>query len=466
MDTVCLAKAARAVGALAAATALAGCASVARSPPANMPVSSTTPAGMGAPTDLIRPNSIILAFSGGGLRAAAFAHGVLEGLAAVKSGDKDLLDDVALINAVSGSALTAAHFGVFGREGLARFPERVLSPGFEDAMRTSLWSPANLARAIGGGVNGRENFSDVLDNRIFHGATFGDMYRRGRPGIRIQATDLYHRVPFPFIPAIFEVLCSDLSRYSVADAVAASMAVPVVFAPVVLRPYHDRCGPLPSFARDLRVQPESPRSVNAIARAISAYRDPKRERYVKLGDGGLTDNFAVSTLVLSRAIMETPYAPMTQRDAVTIRRLLVVVVDASRGPHGDWIGAEAGPGGFELAVSATDAAVDSAARGAADALGSILLDWQLAVIAYRCSLSPSEVARLGGPADWNCADVKFALANLAIEDLESPWRERVEPIATRLALEPREIEATIEGARRAVLAHPRLQAYLRDRVGP
>lgn len=455
-----------AIGALAAATVLAGCASVALSPPTNTPVSSSTPVGMGAPTDLMRPNSIILAFSGGGLRATAFAHGVLSGLASVKAGDQDLLEDVALISAVSGGALTAAHFGVFGREGLGGFAEQALADGFEDAMRTSLWSPANLLRAIGGGVNGRENFSDILDDRVFNGATFGDMYRRGRPGIRIQATDLYHRVPFPFIPAMFEVLCSDLARYSVADAVAASMAVPVVFAPVVLRPYHDHCGPRPAFAGRLRVQRESPRSVNAIARAVSAYRDPSRGRYVKLGDGGLTDNFAVSTLVLSRAVMETPYAPMTQRDAVTVRRLLVVVVDASRGPHGDWIGQEAGPGGLKLAVSATDAAIDAAAQAAADALASFISEWELAVIAYRCSLSPTEVARLGGPAAWECADVKFALAQLSIEDLESPWRERVENVPTRLALEPEEIEATIEGARRGVTALPRVQAYLRDRVGP
>src|SRR6202171_3434761 len=202
-------------------------------------MSAAPPPNMGAPTDLMRENSIVLSFSGGGLRAAAFTHGVLTALESVKTSDGDLLDDVALISSVSGSALTAAYYGVYGREGLARFRSEVLLPGFESGLRLSLLSPANLMRLLGGGLNIRENFGDQLDRNVFHGATFADIYRRPGPGIRIHATDLYHRVPFPSLPPLFAILCSDLSRYSVADAVAASMAVPVLFAPVVVRTFHE-----------------------------------------------------------------------------------------------------------------------------------------------------------------------------------------------------------------------------------
>jgi hypothetical protein len=38
----------------------------------------------------MRENSIVLSFSGGGLRAAAFAHGVLTALESVKTADGDL----------------------------------------------------------------------------------------------------------------------------------------------------------------------------------------------------------------------------------------------------------------------------------------------------------------------------------------------------------------------------------------
>jgi len=108
-----------------------GCATVVFNTPTNEPVSASTPANMGAPTNLMSENSIVLSFSGGGLRAAAFAHGVLTALESIKTPDGALLDDVALISRVSGSSLTAAYYGVYGREGLTRFRSEVLVPGFE-----------------------------------------------------------------------------------------------------------------------------------------------------------------------------------------------------------------------------------------------------------------------------------------------------------------------------------------------
>jgi NTE family protein len=449
----------------AAAGGLVGCATSVFNPATNEPLSASSPPNMGARTDFMRENSIVLSFSGGGLRAAAFAHGVLTALESVKTADGDLLDDVALISSVSGGSLTAAHYGVYGRDGLARFRSEVLLADFESGMRLSLFSPANLMRMLGGGLNARENFGDRLDRRVFHGATFADIFRRQGPDIRIHATDLYHRVPFPFIPPLFfSFLCSDLSRYSVAEAVAASMAVPVLFAPIVVRTYPESCQPLPAELASIRAKPDASRVLNSIAKAVAAYRDPTRVKFIKLADGGLTDNFAVTNLTLSRLAYGTPYAPMTERDAVRIRRLLLIVVDASQGPNGDWTHEEAGPSGVDLAIAATDASVDAAARHAVDALGRMIQEWQQSVIAFRCALKPADVIRLGGPAEWNCSDVKFSLVYLAVDELESPLRERIEAVPTRLTLEAGQVDTAIEGARAGTLALPRLRQYLRDRV--
>jgi NTE family protein len=418
---------------------------------------------MGAPTDFMQENSIVLSFSGGGLRAAAFAHGVLTALERVKTADGDLLDDVASISSVSGGSLTAAYYGVYGRDGLARFRQDVLLADFEGGMRLSLFSPANLMRMLGGGLNAREDFGERLERQVFQGATFADIFRRQGPDIRIHATDLYHRVPFPFLPPLFEILCSDLSRYSVAEAVAASMAVPVLFAPVVVRTYPESCNPVPAEFASIPSRAGASRVFSGIAKALTAYRDPT-VRFIKLADGGLTDNFAVSTLVMSRLAYGTPYAPLTQRDAVRIRRMLLIVVDASQGPNGDWTHKEAGPSGVDLALSATDAAVDAAARHALDALGARIQGWQESVIAFRCGLSAAELTRLHAPAQWNCADVKFSLAHLSVDELESPLRERIEAVPTRLTLKAEQVDAAIEGARAGTLALPRLREYLRERV--
>src|SRR5260370_33089370 len=109
-----------------------------------------------------------------------------------------------------------------------------------------------------------------------------------------------------------------------------------------------------------------------MAERVVPGRDRVRTGFLTRADGGLPGNFAVSTLVISRPALGPPDAPMTERDAVKIRRLLLIVADASQGPNGDWTLQEAGPSGVDLARSATDAAVDSAARYAADALGRMI----------------------------------------------------------------------------------------------
>jgi NTE family protein len=92
-------------------------------------------------------------------------------------------------------------------------------------------------------------------------------------------------------------------------------------------------------------------------------------------------------------------------------------------------------------------------------------EWQEAVIAFRCQLDAAEVKRLGGPAQWDCADVKFAVAYLSVDDIDSPIRERIEAIPTRLALAADQIDAAIEGARRGTLGLPPLRIYINRRVG-
>jgi len=75
------------------------------------------------------------------------------------------------------------------------------------------------------------------------------------------------------------------------------------------------------------------------------------------------------------------------------------------------------------------------------------------------------VIRLGGPSQWDCSDVKFSLAYLSVDELESPMRERIEAIPTRLTLDAGQMDAAIEGAREGTLALRRVGTYVLDRVG-
>jgi hypothetical protein len=79
-------------------------------------------------------------------------------------------------------------------------------------------------------------------------------------------------------------------------------------------------------------------------------------------------------------------------------------------------------------------------------------------------LQPADVMRLGGPADWKCADVKFSLAYLSVDEVAHPLRERIDEIPTRLTLSADQIDAAIEGARSGTLALRWLRAYAEERV--
>ncbi len=77
---------------------------------------------------------------------------------------------------------------------------------------------------------------------MFGGATYASLFARKRPLVWISASDIYSRVPFVFEPITFNVLCSDLSKVRLSEAVAASAAVPGVFIPMNVENFGGACG--------------------------------------------------------------------------------------------------------------------------------------------------------------------------------------------------------------------------------
>ena len=233
--------------AAAIAVVLAGCSSLGISDPNNRPISgSAENAFASTRTDPTAGDDVLvgLAFSGGGTRAAAFSYGVLSEIdqTTVKThnGTHSLLDSVGFVSGVSGGAVTAAYFGLKKRAALADFREKFLIRNAEEGLDTSV-GPVSLVRALGGGVNDIHTFSKWLNDNLFDGATFADFRKTPGPRVWINASDIYNRTPFIYGEAAFIALCSDLSSYPIADAVAASAAVPIVFTPQVIKTYPKQC---------------------------------------------------------------------------------------------------------------------------------------------------------------------------------------------------------------------------------
>ncbi len=452
---------------LACAAALGGCATI-HNEPVNRPLADSIAAapnpGQAVPNyddDLL----IALSFSGGGTRAAAFSFGALTEMDATptrgRGGSTSLLDRVDFVSGVSGGSVTAAYYGLKKRAALADFREKFLLRDAEESLSTKV-TPATLTRALAGGVNDSRAFPRWLDENLFNGATFASYRADRRPRIWINAADIYNRTPFVFGQTAFSAMCSDLDSYPIAEAVAASAAVPVVFAPVVIQTYASGCQhPLPEWIERARRDPAASPMLKSFANAIARYHDGSMP-YIKLLDGGLVDNYGLSGFTIARLSSTTPYGPLTPRQAVKLRRVLTLVVDAGRGPSGNWTQTIEGPSGPELVAAAADTAIDASVRASYTAFDRTMSEWQSALVRWRCGLSESARKSLGAPAGWNCRDLKFFVARVGFDQLGPARAAELDSVKTSLRLPPETVDLLIAAGRDALRSNPTYTAFLKS----
>jgi len=453
------------LGAMAVSVWLAGCASVHNTPvnePAYGSVVDQLHLGF---KDVADEDDLLigLAFSGGGTRAAAFSFGVLSEFDAIpvpRAHDK-LIDRLDFISGVSGGSVTAAYYGLKKKAALTDFRERFLLQNAEEGLQTTL-SLATMGRALGGGINDSQGFTRWLDTNLFHGATYGDFRAVGPPRVWINASDIYNRVPFVFGATAFTAICSDLTKFPLSNAVAASAAVPVAFAPIVVKAYPDTCtDPLPQWiTRSAHDRNASP-MLRSFAGAILRYREGKVP-FIKLLDGGLVDNYGLSGFTISRESSDTPYGPLTPHQAVKLRRSMFLVVDAKAGLSGDWVRTVDGPSGVDLVKAAIDTTIDSSVGAGYTAFERTMDDWQSSLVKWRCGLSAADRARFGAPPGWNCRDLKFFVGRVGFDQLDPARAAELGNVPTRFHLPPQQVDSVIAAGRDVLRASPTMRDFLKS----
>lgn len=278
-------------------------------------------------------NSVMLAFSGGGTRAAALSYGVLKALrdTPIKSQGKSirLLDEVGNISAVSGGSFTAAYYGLHGDRTFDRFEDAFLRRNVEGGLKKTLLNPRNWFDERGH----TELAVDLYQQQVFKGATFADMQRPGAPLIMINASDLSRGVRFSFVQEYFNLLCSDLRTFPVARAVAASSAVPVVFDPVVIKNHADCNAELPPWLKDAMARSQNKSELQLTISGLDSYSNKKGRKYVHFVDGGITDNLGLraiyDVLELGGGARRTANFLKLKK----LKRFVIISVDASTTPQ-------------------------------------------------------------------------------------------------------------------------------------
>lgn len=465
-------RAIRAGRVIACAALVVGCTQIIRNDPINQPLTANAvelEAGLRSDVPTNYDDTIVaLSFSGGGTRAAAFSYGVLQGFdetrVPTRAGPVSLLDRLDFLSGVSGGSVLAAYYGLRGRAALGDFKQRFLLVNAEENLQTDL-SFGNIARGLQGGVNDTTGFPIWLDAHLYNHATLKDLLSKTRPRVWINASDIYNRTAFIFAPVTFTALCSDLTSYPVSLAVAASAAVPVVFAPIVIQNYPGGCPiGLPSWVARIRNDRNAKPLIKAYADALERYRSGEI-KYVKLLDGGLVDNYGLAGFTVARLASDSPFGPLAPQEAVKLRRFLFLVVDSGRDPSGQWAQTIPGPTGVDLIMASSDTATESGAIGSYSAFDATMDDWRKSLVAWRCGLSEAERTRLGAPPGWNCRDVHFFISRLTFDQLGPEREAALNRIETRLKLPPDQVDLLIAAGHDALNNNPEFRAFMKSLPG-
>lgn len=272
--------------------------------------------------------ALVLAFSGGGTRAAALAYGVLLQLRDTKlpnsKKDARLLNEVDIISAVSGGSFIAAYYGLNGNKTFKNFEKVMLKKDIEDELISQVLNPTSWFADTG-----RTQMAIQLYNTtIFNNAIFADLKKPGSPLILINATDLANGAQFSFTQDYFDLICSDISSFSVAKAVTASSAVPVVFNPVVLKNFQ----PCKNNAlKKLSVSEKYTKDNLELQQTILSLKEYTHKNYpfLQLVDGGITDNLGLRAIYEAIQFSGGPKAFLRKMNKKSVDHIAVISVDAS-----------------------------------------------------------------------------------------------------------------------------------------
>jgi len=408
---------------------------------------------------------VILTFSGGGTRAAAFSYGVMEKLRTIHlhSKDKTILDDVDVISTVSGGSFTGAYYALFGDRIFEDYKAKFLYRNIEKELAYKLLNPVNWARLASPYYSRIDLASELYDETVFESLTFkalADKVRR--PFLIINATNLYNGARFEFTGEQFNYIGSDILSYPVARAVAASSAFPFLLAPVSLVNYPFPPGYEESEADKMALQDYWVNKERYFRTANNLmFSDKTTHPYVHLMDGGLADNIGL------RAIQDL-YVRGGIRKKINdgkIKYLLVIVVNAKNAPPQKFDQNESPPGLATVGLKTCTISMDNYSFETIESIKQIFEE-RIKAQQYiescqehldkHCRDSYELPSMSGGQMKLYVVDISFD--NVSDKD----EREFLKNLPTTFYLEKVEVDRLIEAGGRLLVEHPEFKAFLEE----
>lgn len=408
---------------------------------------------------------MVVAFSGGGTRSAALAYGVLEKLrdTPIQWGGKPrrLLDEIDVINSVSGGSYAAAYYGLYGDAFFTDFPQRFLNADFQTELWDHYVGVTGMTQVLGWSSNDRVDLlSAIIERRLFAKKTFADLLaRQQRPLIVIHATDLNRGADFQFTQDQFDPLCTDLSTLPLSRAVAASSAVPILFGPVILKNHGGHCGyrrpgwvqQASSGRQDLSWSLRAQRHANDVDSYLDSSEAGGRP-WIHLIDGGISDNLGLRG-PLESSLARGGFAPLLKRMGVSgVRKVVFLVVSAEVLPDSGLDQTGEAPSIRQMASTVIDALMNNISFETKTWLRSSFHYWR------------EEARELADRRDSPYAGVPdFYLIEANLQDItDRAERTRMMSVPTTFKLAPEQVQSLIQAGRTLLGNAPEYQRLVRD----
>ena len=307
---------------------------------------------------------------------------------------------------------------------------------------------------------GRSEYAaEYYDEILFEGKTFGDILARNGPFIQINASDISLGAQITFGQGLFNLFCSDVSKFPISRAVAASSAVPVLFSSVTIHNYAQDCDyRLPSWLEDALEEQDRGSLRYHLANKYLKYLDKDARPYLHLYDGGLTDNLGVRPFITRYSLAGGAWEIMKIMGNVDVRRTLFIVVNAK---------AELKAGYSQLAnsvplmasiTSSTSIPLNEYSYETMRALRRLLQDFDKDIAEGRCNDRKKAGLSLAG-----CDDIQHYLVEIDLEDIQDKtMRNRLLQLPTSFKLEADDVDALVDAAREILADSKEFQRFLHD----
>lgn len=457
------------------ALSLAACATRPVNQKLDGPVAYGAPFGLLDQVEHDHKTVAILAFSGGGTRAAAFSYGVLETLRDTTVRNKDgasgrLIDHVDVITGVSGGSFTALAYRLYGDKIFDVYEHDFLKRDIQGDLITGVFNPGNWGDLLSDGWGRSEMAANLYDQVLFKGATFGDLKKTKGPAVVVSTTDIQTGTRILFDTNDFKSLCTDLDQFRLARAAAASSAVPIILSPLTINNYAGSCGLQPpewvAHYSDVRQAPRAALKTMQRYREIASL-DTKDNPYLHLVDGGVSDNLGLRAVIDAlnewQALREAGYK--TRLDNAD--KIVVFIVNSLTDPNLGWNKREDGPGIISMMIQAAGVPIDHNSIEQVNVIEDLSSTWQ----SVNDIKNTSEFKRLlkknpkmkAAKLFESTPNAKIYVVNVAFSEVkDKDEREYLYNLPTSFSLAPEQVDRLRSSAREIILNSPRFKELLHD----